>query len=245
MKPSENTRQQMTMWQTPNDGLMKRPCDSCNQEEREEAMTFRKAFPSELSVATYFVPGRWDDFLDNPKRSTEFPSVTLRMLDVLYRDGLAVSLVKNNLVGIFTVTRPRDPLCVQAIELTAKMFVGKYRAELSVYGMQHFFATYLTDIKSSFSQFDLTDVLRQCGKVYMPKWRERVARVGRTQEAEGRRKQEKKLTGMPALVAYFKCEYVDKGIDIRTSPLFNAELFKGTELEQIINETGKTFKSQN
>lgn len=190
MKPSENTRQQMTMWQTPNDGLMKRPCDSYNQEEREEAMTFRKAFPSELSVATYFVPGRWDDFLDNPKRSTEFPSVTLRMLDVLYRDGLAVSLVKNNLVGIFTVTRPRDPLCVQAIELTAKMFVGKYRAELSVYGMQHFFATYLTDIKSSFSQFDLTDVLRQCGKVYMPKWRERVARVGRIQEAEGRRKQE-------------------------------------------------------
>ena len=60
--------------------------------------------------------------------------------------------------------RPRDPLCVQAIELTAKMFVGKYGSELSVYGMQYFFATYLTDIKSSFSQFDLTDVLRQCGK---------------------------------------------------------------------------------
>ena len=244
MKPSENTRQQMTMWQTPNDGLMKRPCDSYNQEEREEAMTFRKVFPSELSVVTYFVPGRWDDFLDNPKRSMEFPSVTLRTLDMLYRDGLAVSLVKNNLVGIFTVTRPRDPLCVQTIELTAKMFVAKYRAELSVYGMQHFFATYLTDIKSSFSQFDLTDVLRQCGKAYMPKWRERVARVGRTQEAEGHQKQEKNLTGMPALVAYFKREYVDKGIDIRTSPLFNAEKFIGTELEHIINEAGKTFKNQ-
>lgn len=240
MKPSENTRHQKTMWQTPNDGLMKRPCDSYSQ-EREEAMTFRKAFPSELSVATYFVPGRWDEFLDNPKRSTEFPSVTLRTLDKLYRDGLAVSIVKNNLVGLFTVTRPRDPLCVQAIELTAKMFVGKYGSELSVYGMQYFFATYLTDIKSSFSQFDLTDVLRQCGKAYMSKWREKVDRVMQSQNAEGRQRQEKKLTGLPALVAYFKREYVDKGIDIRTSPLFNAEILKGTELEYIINEAGKTF----
>ena len=49
---------------------------------------------------------------------------------------------------------------------------------------------------------------------------------------------------MSALVAYFKREYVDKGIDIRTSPLFKAEKFKGTELEHIINEAGKTFKNQ-
>ncbi len=204
-------------------------------------MTFRRAFPTELSVATYFVPNKWADFLDNPMRSTEFPSVTLRVLDSIYRDGLAVHIVKNNLVGLFSVTRPRDPLCVQAIELTAKMFVGKYRAELSVYGMQHFFATYLTDAKNSYSQFDLTDVLRQCGKVYLPRWRDRLERAIRAQQAESLQRQEKNLTGMPALLAYLKREYVDKGIDISTCNLFNfnADRKTCTELERMINEVKK------
>ena len=156
------------------------------------------------------------------------------MLDKIYRDGLSVSIVKNNLVGLFSITRPRDPLCVQAIELTAQLFVGKYGAELSAYGMQHFFATYLTDSKGCYGQFDLTDVLRQCGKTYMPRWRASIARAEKAGavpvQTPGRR-----LTGQPALAAYLQREYVDKGIDVRTSPLFNAERLRGTALEPIIN----------
>ena len=197
-------------------------------------MTFRQAFPSEIAVAAYFAPARWGDFLSLPKRSTEFPEVTLGMLDKIYRDGLAVSIVKTNLVGLFSVTRPRDPICVQTIELTAQLFVGKYGAELSVYGMLHFFATYLTDSKSSYGQFDLTDVLRQCGKTYLPGWRARIARAERVAE-EAPRTPGKRLTGLPALVASLQREYVDKGIDMRTSPLFNAEILKGTALEPFIN----------
>ena len=223
----------MNLWQTPNNGLMKRLSGSSNR-QREEATTFRQAFPSETAVAAYFVPARWGDFLKIPKRCTEFPEVSLGMLDKIYRDGLAVSIVKNNLVGLFSVTRPRDPLCVQAIELTAQLFVGKYGAELSVYGMLHFFATYLTDYKGSYGQFDLTDVLRQCGKAYLPRWRTKIARAER-EKAEPAQTSGKRLTGLPALVAYLQCEYVDKGIDIRTSPLFNAKRLKGTALEPIIN----------
>ena len=196
-------------------------------------MTFRQAFPSEMDVAAYFVPARWGDFLKIPKRCTEFSEVTLHMLDKIYRKGLAESIVKNNLVGLFSVTRPRDPLCVQAIELTAQLFVGKYGTELSVYGMLHFFATYLTDYKGSYGQFDLTDVLRQCGKAYLPRWRANIAREEK-EKATPAQTTGKRLTGLPALVAYLQREYVDKGIDVRASPLFNAKILKGTALEPII-----------
>ena len=42
MKRPEETRPQMNMWQTPNDGLMKRLSNSSNR-QREEAMKFLMA----------------------------------------------------------------------------------------------------------------------------------------------------------------------------------------------------------
>ena len=78
------------------------------------------------------------------------------------------------------------------------------------------FAKYLTDYKSSYGQFDLVDVLRQCGKQFVPKWRDRL---GRLRERENKLSEGFCEVGIAALYTYLRREYVAKGIDIRTSPV--------------------------
>ena len=60
------------------------------------------------------------------------------------------------------------------------------------------------------------DVLRQCSKSFLPKWRQRL---GQMKQKEARQMEGFKETGKAALYTYLQREYVAKGIDIRTSPL--------------------------
>ncbi|MBR6899766.1 MAG: hypothetical protein IKN29_05690 [Bacteroidales bacterium] len=143
-------------------------------------------------------------------------TVTLSMIDYLYRPGLAETIVTNNIIGLFTITRPREPLYKDAIQLTAQQFVGRFGSQLSIFGMLLYFANYLTEYKNSYSQFDLTDVLRQCSKMFLPRWRDRLGLMERHRQRYNERCEE---TGHAALIRYLRREYIAKGEDVRKAPV--------------------------
>ena len=106
---------QQIMSVKPNNGLSKEQWHF-SELQKTEARQFRKSFPSEDHVLAYFAPSNWPAAIANPSKCLAFPSVTLAMIDRIYREGLSYNIVVNNIVGIFTITRPREPLYKEAIE---------------------------------------------------------------------------------------------------------------------------------
>ncbi len=176
---------------------------------------FLRKFPDEGRVLAFFAPVKWADCLSNPSHSLLYPTVTLKRADELYHAGLAKLVVKNNLRGIFTLADPREPINEAVIDQTAGLLVAKHGAELPLFAMLYYFASYLTEYKSSYGKFDLQDVLRQIGKAFMPWWRGRIGRVEDTRRSEGGG-----VTGKAALWQYLRNEYVAKGRSVRESALY-------------------------
>ncbi len=196
-----------------------------------EAQRFKQLFHFENNVVEYFAPVKWQKAITNSDKCLVLPTVTLSVVDKIYREGLSVSIVVNNIVGLYTVTRPHEPFYKEAIEQTARLFVGKYGSQLSIFGMLLFFAEYLTEYKSTYGQFDLTDVLRQCGKAFLPKW---CSRLGRHENQQSSNSGEiTKEVGRPALFRYLINEYVSRGIDVRTSPLVQKGILSEADIKLV------------
>lgn len=180
-------------------------------------------------MLVYFAPAKWAAALANVDKTTAFPEMTLKMLDESYTEGLAARVVDNNIRGLYTLGRPHEPIVDDAVAQTAEIFVSKYGTDLSIFGMLLYFAQYLTDYKSTYGQFDLIDVLRQCGKSFLPEWHKRLAK--------NERKEHKielcRETGRDALYSYLRRMYVAKGIDLRTSPIVELGSFTDEELSFI------------
>ena len=198
--------------------------------QKSDVEAFLRIFPSEMDVLIYFSPAKWKAAVINANKCTCYSYMTLRMLDRTYSDGLADRLVENNMRGIYSLTRPTEPINDNAVRQAAGLFVAKFGAELSVFGALLYFAQYLTDHKNSYGQFDLMDVLKQCNKSFLPKW---MQRLGQIKQKETRQEEGCKETGKAALYTYLCREYVAKGIDIRTSPLVQHLSLSENELQFI------------
>ena len=188
---------------------------SLSDRQKSEGEAFLRIFPTEHAVLAYFAPSKWAAAIANADKSTVFPEMTLKLLDATYSEGLSVRIVQNNMHGLYTLGRPHEPIFDTAMHQAAMLFVGKYGAELSVFGTLLYFSQYLTNHKSTYVQIDLVDVLRQCDKSFLPQWRKRLAqKENKVMDFEQCRE-----TGKAALYTFLRREYVDKGIDLRTSPI--------------------------
>lgn len=191
------------------------PQNSLSERQKGDAEAFLRIFPSEHEVLAYFAPAKWAAAIANADKATSFPEMTLKMLDTTYSKGLAERLVDNNIRGLYSLGRPHEPIINNVVQQSAQLFVAKYGADLSVFGTLLYFAQYLTDYKSTYGQFDLIDVLKQCGKAFLPAWLKRLGRMER-----GKHKMEKCVeTGRAALYSYLRREYLDKGRDLSESNL--------------------------
>ncbi len=150
----------------------------------------------------------------------------------MYGAGTAKLLVKNNLRGIFTMAEPREPVNESVIDMTADLFVAKYGGELSVFGALYYYASYLTEFHDSYGRFDLQDVLRQCGRAYLPWWRNKLSR-----KASSERDREQGEVGKAALWSYLRREYVSQGRSVRESNLYRAGMVPEEDVEAI--ESGR------
>lgn len=206
-----------------------RPADAAKNTERqlspfqnEQIGNFKKMFPFEENVLGFFTPAKWAAALQHADKCLLFPSITLSMLDSMYRQPFATQMVFNNLVGLFTIAKPRESIAEQSCQLAASLFVARLGTEISVFAMLHYFASYLMDYKNSFSQLDLQDVLRQCANAYLPQWRKRLSAE---EHKRAQQQQECKTcgkdVGITALYSYLRKEYVEKGLDVRETPFYH------------------------
>ena len=229
MQTTNTPRPHKNTLPTHNNGLSSAPC-TFSSLQKSQIRGFQSIFSSEESVVAFFSPQKWSEMLANPDSCTQFPEMTLRTTDYFYRSELTSHIVVNNLVGLFSLARPRDPLPMQAVQMTAALFVGKFGNDLSMHGMLYFFANYLCQYKNSYGQFDLPDVLRQCDKVFLPWWRTRIGKI-QQQNQQGNCKE----TGKPALFTYLRREYIAKGRDIRTSPLIQMGILSGHDIQRAVS----------
>ena len=218
-----------TLSKTPTGRASRRQCALSERQSEQEA-NFKKKYPDESAVLSYFAPVKWAATLKHPNNSLYFPDVMLGRLDVMYHEGLARLVVKENLRGIFTMAEPREPFNNEVMDRTADIFVSKFGAELSVFGMLYYFAAYLTEYKSSYGKFDLQDVLRQCGKVFMPWWRNRL---GKVEEKEKQAEETSKEVGKAALWTYLRREYVAQGRSVRESNLYRYGMIPEKDIRAI------------
>ena len=98
----------------------------------------------------------------------------------------------------------------------SELFMGKFILELSVFGAIYYFASYLTNYRTSFSAFDLQDVLRQCEVKFMPYWRGCINRKSKAPKENVKAVE----IGPAALFTYLRRKYVAKGRDIRESAIY-------------------------
>ena len=206
--------------------------------QKSEGEAFLRIFPSERDILTYFAPAKWSAALNNANKCTCYAYMTLNLLDRTYSEGLAKRLVANNIRGLYTFAKPSEFINENTVRQAAENFVSRYGKELSVFGALLYFAQYPTDHNSSYGQFDLMDILRQCTKSFLPKWR---LMLGNNKEKETVRDKGCKETGRAALYTYLRREYVAKGIDIRTSPLVQRLPLSEKELQFIESCEPMTF----
>ena len=184
--------------------------------QRTEQERFKRMFPTEKSVLDFFSPAKWEDALSNKDACLEFSMVTLQIIQLYYGKSIAKQIVRNNLVGLYTVAKPYEFVNERALNLATGLFLGKFATELSVFGAIYYFASYLTNYRNSYSAFDLQDVLRQCEMKFMPYWRRCIHHHDNTSKMEFKAVE----TGRAALFTYLRREYVAKGRDVRESALY-------------------------
>lgn len=186
-----------------------------------------RKYPSVSNILEFFAPSKWAACASKQGNALLYPNVTLNRLEDTYGGNCAVGIVKNNLTGIFTLAEPREPYNESAISMTADLFIAKFGAELSAFGMLYYFANYLTDYRSSYGRFDMQDVLRQCGKVFLPWYRGALGRL------ESRKKPDEGVRGKAALYAYLRREYIAKGVDVRESNLYRLGCVTDADIAKI------------
>ena len=187
-----------------------------SQGQRTELERFKQLFPTEKSVLDFFSPAKWEQALSHKDACLDYSMVTLHIIRLYYGESIAKQIVRNNLIGLYTVAKPHEFVNEQALNLATGLFLGKFAPELSVFGALYYFASYLTNYRTSYSAFDLQDVLRQCEVKFMPYWRGCIHRKNNATKDAVRAVE----TGRAALFTYLRREYVAKGRDIRESAIY-------------------------
>ena len=181
-------------------------------------------------MLAFFAPVKWPGCLRQSENGLLLPTVTLRTVDYLYIEGTAKSIVKNNMRGIFHLAEPRDFINENALDMTAELFVAKLGAEISVFAALYYFAAYLTEYKSTYGKFDMQDILRQCRRSFLPDWRAKVVRMENREHDEEDNDEPK---GHEAMLNYVRRAYIDKGIDPRSSSLYQLGFLSDTDITTI------------
>lgn len=151
-------------------------------------------------------------------------------MDSLYStSGAAKTIISNQFVGLYSLSTAKESFNRSSADLAADIFLGKYGTTCSLYALIVYFALYLTEYKSSFSQFDVQDILLQFSRKFLPWWRGRLA------ETKNIPAQPQRMETDPIAErnAYLLDEYVYKGIDVRQSNLYAYGFIGDDEIKEL------------
>ena len=151
----------------------------------KETEIFLKKFPSIEKLFNFFQPRMWGYMLQHVDACVTQPCITLGKVDAIYNcDGAARQIVKAQLIGIYLTSTARDELNQHAANLAADLFVTKYGHECTLYALMLYFGNYLVEYKTSYTQFDVQDILLQFSRKFLPWWRSKIGVVTDEQETE-------------------------------------------------------------
>lgn len=211
---------------------------------------FFDKFPTKEKVVEAFKPANWGKFLSDEEKCVKAPSVALGRLDSLYNlPGLAVSLVKTQIMGIYTLSAPNGSTPnPQAMDMTANMFVASNKG-CGIYEAALYFAGYQGQYKSkrSYMAFDTGDILSAFRSSFLPYWQQLQGKYD-----DGIRKDETSpiahVTGKPALHQYIsesveKLGGGNKGINVfmQQSGMVKVGYLTRQQVEDAVAESNQAF----
>lgn len=155
----------------PNVDNSRRLPQAFSKRQGDDAMKFMEKFPRVENLYGFFAPHYWGYALQHLDECTTMPCITLGHVDDLYgKSGIAKTIVKTQIVGVYSLTTARDSLNSTTAELAAELFLANYGYQCTLYGMMIFFSKYATDWKETKSSFDVQDVLKQFRAKFLPWW---------------------------------------------------------------------------
>lgn len=215
-----------------------------------EQMFFNR-FPTKEKVIDNFKPANWWKFLGNEERCVKAPTVTLGRIDSLYNSpGLAVSLVKEQIMGIYTMSAPNGSTPnMQAMEMAASMFTASNKG-CGIYEAELYFAGYQGSYKSkrSYMAFDTGDILSAFGTNFLPYWQQLQGKYDTISQQEQLQRTTGEITGKAALQIYISRSVEElgggeKGIEafMQKSAMARLGYITRQTIEEAVRQANKAF----
>ena len=154
------------------------------QRQRYQRSTFFRNFDTKEKLIKTFAPSMWSYFMQRQEQCFEAPEMMIGDVDAYYGYGVALELLRNQMVGVYTISTAKTIYDTNAMNLAADLFIGKYGKHCSMYALMLYFGNYLTEYKSTYGQFDMQDILQQFGKKFLPWWRGKLNTEYETEQME-------------------------------------------------------------
>ncbi len=210
---------------------------SLSDRQKTTIEQFTQTFASLEKVYKYFCPANFAHAISHETECVTYPCITLSQVDKVYRtDGAARNIVRNMMVGIYSMSAAREQIQQEAVDSAAGIIVAKYGNACTLYGVMLYFANYLSDYKSTYLQFDVQDIIQQFNKKFIPWWHARLSRANNEHE-------EVKViagpVGMDGLKEFVRKE-LEQGHDLRSGYLYEC----GTITDDMIRDTEQQINSR-
>ena len=150
-------------------------------------------------------------------------------VDSIYGKGTATDLLTDMYLSVYRLSTIKEPFTIETANQAASLFLGSYRKTCNLYQMMLYFAMYPTMFKSSYFQFDTTDILRQYGAKFMPWYQSQTTEDEQTEPVQARTTEPK---GIEARNIYLR-EQIRKGVDVRQGGLYRFGFVSEDELRKI------------
>lgn len=192
-----------------------------------------RRFPTAQTLTKSFNPTRLGFYLSEKTRCLEEYSPNLQQIDDIYGKGVSVDLLTELYLSTYRLSTIKEPFTQETATQAASLFFGSYRKTCNLYQMMLYFAMYPTMFKSSYFQFDTTDILRQYGAKFIPWYQSQT-----TEEEEQTQPVQRTTepTGIEARNIYLQ-EQLRQGADIRQGGLYRFGFVTEWELQQLERDT--------
>lgn len=192
-----------------------------------------RKFPTAQALKKSFSPARLGFYLSDKERCCREYAPSLMQVDSIYGKGTATDLLTDMYLSVYRLSTIKEPFTIETANQAASLFLGSYRKTCNLYQMMLYFAMYPTMFKSSYFQFDTTDILRQYGAKFLPWYQSQT-----TDEEEPQRPvaRPSEPVGLEARDIYLR-EQIRNGADIRQGGLYRFGFVTEWELQQLERDT--------
>lgn len=207
----------------------------------KDLQIFNDQFPTVQDVLNVFAPCNWGMFVREQDRCIAAPNVTLAMISEYYDSSTSMELVINQYKGLHDLASTTE-YNAKSVALAADLFLSSYMNELTPYSTVLYFAKYPATFKTSYRDFDVTDIMQMCRKKFLPWWNQMKAQQAERQAQE--EQQTKGVTLQEAIVRWImKGETVEsiKGGGLYELGLINDAMIETAKAEYRKRQEAEVF----